>query len=82
MLRFFTVATFIGAFFAFFALVIALGSNNTAYTSAAAATAIALVGIPYCVTRTLWMLKQRDDAQATYKVLLQIRDNVQPTENN
>jgi len=39
------------------------------------------VGIPYCVTRTLWMLKQRDDTQAIYKALLQIRDHVQPSDN-
>lgn len=82
MIRFFTVTTFIGAFFGFFALVTALASNNTAHTAAAAATAIALVGIPYCVTRTLWMLRQRDDTQAIYKALLQIRDHTQPPEAN
>lgn len=81
MLRFFTVVTFVGAFFGFFTLLTALGSNNTTHVSAAAATAIALVGIPYCVTRTLWMLKQRDDTQAIYKALLQIRDNSQPSSN-
>lgn len=80
MLRFFTVVTFIGAFFGFFSLVAALGSSTTDKTAAAAVTALALVGIPYCITRTLWMIKQRDDQVATYKVLLQIRDNTQSSD--
>lgn len=72
MLRFFATCTYIGGFFAVFSLVIALADNSAPRAAASAGIAIALVTIPYCITKMFWISRQVDQFDQMQKHLFRI----------
>ena len=60
MLRFFAICTYIGGFFAVFTLLAGIADDSAPRAAARAGIAIALVTIPYCITKIFWMSRQVD----------------------
>lgn len=72
MLRFFAVCTYIGGFFAVFSLLIGMADNSAPRAAASAGIAIALVAIPYCITKIFWISRQIEQFDQMQKHLFRI----------
>lgn len=68
MLTFFSILTFIGAVFGAMSLLISF-TGSAPQAAAGAATAVALVVIPYCMTKLVWMAEQRTNTKAMLEAL-------------
>lgn len=74
MLTLFSILTFIGAVLGFFSLVISF-TGSAPQAAAGAATAVALVVMPYCIAKLIWMEEQRKDTKA---ILAALKDQHTP----
>lgn len=72
MLRFFAICTYIGGLFAVFALISGMADNSAPRSAASAGIAIALVTIPYCITKIFWMSRQVEQFNELQKSLFRI----------
>lgn len=72
MLRFFATCTYIGGLIGFFVLLASLADDSAPRAAAKAGIAIALVAIPYCVTKIFWMSAQVEQFAALQKSLFRI----------
>lgn len=72
MLRFFAVATYIGGIFATLMVLIALVDDSAPRSAARAGMALAIVVIPYCLTKVFWMNSQREHQADIRKYLFRI----------
>lgn len=72
MLRFFAICTYIGGLIGFFTLLAALADDSAPRAAAKAGIALALVVIPYCVTKMFWMSAQVEQFMALHKSLSRI----------
>lgn len=69
MLRFFAICTYIGGFLALFTLLAGIADDSAPRAAARAGMAIALVTIPYCITKIFWMSRQVDQFNQVQKHL-------------
>ena len=72
MLRFFAICTYIGGFFAVFTLLAGIADDSAPRAAARAGIAIALVTIPYCITKIFWMSRQVDQFNQVQKHLFRM----------
>lgn len=68
MLTFFSLLTFIGAALGTLALLFSF-TGSAPQAAAGAAAAVALVVIPYCLAKLIWMGEQRTDTKAILEAL-------------
>lgn len=69
MLAFLSVLTYIGGALGTLTLLLAIGEDSAPRAAARAGVALALVVIPYCLAKVVWLNQQRADTKAILATL-------------